>query len=108
MSAAMRNLCFLLIALAGVCVQIYQAQDIKYRCVCPVPAKFAVNITDFRVIEKRSGCDKTELVVTVATGNNSTAERCLDTTKKFGIAMLKCWDNKGRNETRKHECIRKR
>ncbi|XP_055078749.1 C-X-C motif chemokine 9-like isoform X2 [Periophthalmus magnuspinnatus] len=103
MSVPMTRLAFFLAALAGVWVQIYQAQSIQMRCTCAKSVKYATNITDFKVIERRSGCDKPELVVTVAVGNNST-ELCLSPDGKLAKAFFRCWE-KNKNETRKHECI---
>ncbi|CAL1602325.1 unnamed protein product [Knipowitschia caucasica] len=108
MSDPVRKLAFLLFALAAVWVQLHQAQNIPIRCSCPGTVKFAPNITDFEVKERRSGCDKTELIVTIAVGNNSTIQRCLDPMGKLAKAYFRCWENKNKNESRKHECIERK
>lgn len=96
----------MLVALAAALFQIYQAQNIAIRCSCPKTTKFTKdNVTDFEVLEPRSGCDKTEVIFTVAKGENVTEKKCMDPTAKMGFAVLKCWENKNKNETRKHECL---
>uniref|UniRef100_A0A8C6TPZ4 Chemokine interleukin-8-like domain-containing protein n=1 Tax=Neogobius melanostomus TaxID=47308 RepID=A0A8C6TPZ4_9GOBI len=106
MLAPMRRFALLLVALAAVCIQIHQAQNILIRCSCPQTVKMTkLNVTDFEVLERRSGCDKTELIVTVTVAENSTQRLCLDPAGRMAMAYFKCWENKNKNETRKHECL---
>ncbi|XP_069386828.1 chemokine (C-X-C motif) ligand 18b [Paralichthys olivaceus] len=96
----------LLFVVAAVCIQLYQAQGFFGRCTCLSTIKLnKLNISDFDVFEKRPGCDKTELIVTVTGPNNATERACIDTQEDFTKAFLKCWERINKNESRKMECI---
>ncbi|KAM9701310.1 uncharacterized protein ACNS7B_002992 [Menidia menidia] len=106
MDLSRRNGALLLAILAALCVELHVAQHVMGRCVCPATSKLVRgNMTDFQVHEKRPGCDKTELIVTVKTPANSTLEICLHTDRRFGQALLKCWGRINKDKSRKMECI---
>ncbi|CAJ1053019.1 chemokine (C-X-C motif) ligand 18b [Xyrichtys novacula] len=101
-----KSCAFLLVVVAAVYIQLYQAHDIPARCYCPETIPFIRgNISDFQVYEKRPGCDKTELIFTMSKADNSTEKICMNTGKKQAKAFLICWDRINKNETRKRECI---
>ncbi|XP_034543919.1 chemokine (C-X-C motif) ligand 18b [Notolabrus celidotus] len=104
-----KNCAFLLVVVAAVYIQLYQAtHDIPDRCYCPEVINFIKgNMSDFQVYDRRSGCDKTELIVTMNKLDNTTEKLCMNTQKKFGMAFVKCWDRINRTESRKSECIDK-
>ncbi|KAM4585331.1 C-X-C motif chemokine 11-like [Odontesthes bonariensis] len=109
MGLSQRNCALLLAVVVAVCIERYEAQHVMGRCLCPNMGKIIKgNITDFQVYEKWAGCDKTELIVTVNTLNNSTVQICLNTQRRIGIAFLKCWDRVNRDESRKMECIERK
>ncbi|XP_041641671.1 chemokine (C-X-C motif) ligand 18b [Cheilinus undulatus] len=98
--------CALLLAfVAAVYIQLYQAHDIPDRCYCHEFITFIkANISDFQVHEQRSGCDRTELILTLHTAGNTTEEICMNTEKKMAKAFLKCWERINKDESRKREC----
>ncbi|XP_056228022.1 chemokine (C-X-C motif) ligand 18b [Seriola aureovittata] len=104
---AMSQSCtLLLVVVAAVCVQLYQAHDFIGRCSCPNTIKFIKgNMSDFQVLEKRPGCDKTELIVTMNRQDNSTEKICMNTEGKMAKAFLRCWERINKDESRKMECI---
>ncbi|XP_074555428.1 chemokine (C-X-C motif) ligand 18b [Halichoeres trimaculatus] len=96
----------LLVFVAAVSIQLHQAIDIPDRCYCHEFIKFIKgNISDFEVYERRSGCEQTELIVTMSNSNNSTEKICMNTQGKMAKAFLRCWERINKNETRKWECI---
>ncbi|XP_016890378.1 putative LOC103383965 isoform X1 [Cynoglossus semilaevis] len=100
----------LLFVVAAIYIQLDQAQNtIPGRCWCPKSVKFTKgNMTDFQVLERHPGCDKTELIVTMAEADNSTAQICINTQGKMAKNFLKCWERIKKEESRKMECINKR
>nr|WEE66573.1 CXCL18b [Micropterus salmoides] len=103
---AQKSFILLLIVVATVFIQLYQAQHSVGRCTCPNTIKFVKgNISDFKVLEVRPGCDKTELIVTMNKPDNSTEKTCLNTEGKMAKAFLMCWERINKDESRKMECI---
>uniref|UniRef100_A0A3Q1FFK8 Chemokine interleukin-8-like domain-containing protein n=1 Tax=Acanthochromis polyacanthus TaxID=80966 RepID=A0A3Q1FFK8_9TELE len=104
MALSQRNCVVLLVFVAAVCMELYQAQIVLGRCSCPVTIKFIKgNFSDFQVLERRPGCDKTELV-----SENSTERICLNTMGNLAKAFLKCWERINKDESRKMECIERK
>uniref|UniRef100_A0A3B4YXT3 C-X-C motif chemokine 11-like n=1 Tax=Stegastes partitus TaxID=144197 RepID=A0A3B4YXT3_9TELE len=102
MALSQRNGALLLVFVAAVCVELYQAQNVLGRCSCLSTIKFIKgNISDFQVLEVRPGCDRIELI----TSENSTEKFCMNTEGKMAKAYLKCWERKNKDESRKMECI---
>ncbi|XP_074487248.1 chemokine (C-X-C motif) ligand 18b [Sebastes fasciatus] len=100
---------FLLVVAAAVCIQLYNAHDFIGRCSCLNTIKFVRgNMSDFQVLERRPGCDKTELIVTMNNPDNSTEQFCMNNEGKMAKAFLKCWERINKNESRKMECIARR
>ncbi|KAF3687126.1 C-X-C motif chemokine 9 Small-inducible cytokine B9 Precursor [Channa argus] len=95
----------LLIVVAAVSIQFYQAHDIG-RCNCLSTQKFIKgNISDFEVREKSPACDNIELIVTLKNADNSTDKICMNTGGQRAKAYLKCWERINKDESRKMECI---
>uniref|UniRef100_A0A672HB48 Chemokine interleukin-8-like domain-containing protein n=1 Tax=Salarias fasciatus TaxID=181472 RepID=A0A672HB48_SALFA len=106
MALSQLNCALLLLLLAAVCMEFYQAQHLPGRCSCPTSIKFIRgNMSDFQVLEKRPGCDRTELIVTVDKAHNSTERICMNTEGRMAKAFLRCWEKINKNETRKMECL---
>ncbi|XP_042341665.1 chemokine (C-X-C motif) ligand 18b [Plectropomus leopardus] len=106
MAMSQKSCTLLLAVVAAVCIQVYQAHDFIGRCSCLSTIKFIRgNMSDFQVLEKRPGCDKTELIVTMNNPDNSTDKICINTEGRMANAFLKCWERINKNETRKMECI---
>ncbi|KAM3623954.1 uncharacterized protein V6R79_017353 [Siganus canaliculatus] len=93
--ASTQNRCILLLAvLAAVCIQLSQAQIVPGRCSCYHTIKFiAGHISDFHVLEKRPGCDKTELIVALNNPDKTTEKYCMNTEGKMAKAFLRCWES---------------
>uniref|UniRef100_A0A8C5NE88 Chemokine interleukin-8-like domain-containing protein n=1 Tax=Gouania willdenowi TaxID=441366 RepID=A0A8C5NE88_GOUWI len=109
MSVCWRNAAFLLVFTAAVSLEFYQAQHIMGRCSCPTTIKnIRGNMSDFQVLEKRPGCDRIELIVTMSSSTNSTTKVCLNTEGRMAKAFLKCWERINKEESRKTECINRR
>uniref|UniRef100_A0A665W1Q6 Chemokine interleukin-8-like domain-containing protein n=1 Tax=Echeneis naucrates TaxID=173247 RepID=A0A665W1Q6_ECHNA len=103
-----QNSSTLLLVVLTICVQLCQAHDFLGRCSCPKTIKFIKgNISDFQVLEKRPGCDKTELIVTMEGKDSSTEKICMNTKGKMARAFLRCWEKINKDGNRKKECIDK-
>uniref|UniRef100_A0AAT9KF14 C-X-C motif chemokine 11 n=1 Tax=Amphiprion clarkii TaxID=80970 RepID=A0AAT9KF14_AMPCL len=106
MALSQRSCVLLLVFVAAVCIELYQAQNVLGRCSCPSTIKFIRgNMSDFQVLERRPGCDKTELVITLIRSENSTEKICMNTDGRMAKAFLKCWERINKDESRKMECI---
>ncbi|KAL7404086.1 hypothetical protein ABVT39_009267 [Epinephelus coioides] len=106
MALSQKSCTLLLAVLAAVCIQLYQAHDFIGRCSCPTTIKFVRgNMSDFQVLERFSGCDRTELIVTMSNSDNSTEKICINTEGKMAKAFMKCWERINKDESRKMECI---
>ncbi|CAN9510021.1 unnamed protein product [Ophioblennius macclurei] len=106
MALSQRNCALLLLALAAVCVELYQAQHLPGRCSCPTSIKFIRgNMSDFQILERRPGCEKTELIVTMSKAHNATEKVCINTEGKMAKAFLRCWEKINKDESRKTECL---
>uniref|UniRef100_A0A3Q3IQF1 Chemokine interleukin-8-like domain-containing protein n=1 Tax=Monopterus albus TaxID=43700 RepID=A0A3Q3IQF1_MONAL len=106
MALSQKSFAFLMVGVAAVCIQLYQAHDVPGRCSCPNTIKFIKgNMSDFQVLESRNGCDKTELIVTMNWSDNSTERICLNTEGKMAKAFLKCWERINKDDSRKMECL---
>ncbi|XP_040001119.1 chemokine (C-X-C motif) ligand 18b [Xiphias gladius] len=106
MALSQTSCALLLVVVAAVCIQLYQAHDFPGRCSCPITIKFIKgNMSDFQVLERRPGCDKTELIVTMNGPDNSNEKICINTERKLGKAFLRCWERINKDESRKMECI---
>ncbi|KAM8880362.1 C-X-C motif chemokine 9-like [Spinachia spinachia] len=106
MASSMKHCMLLLAVVAAVCIQLHQGHDFIGRCSCLNPIMFIKgNISDFKVLESRPGCDKTELIVTMNNPNNSTEKLCINTEGKRAKAFLRCWERITKDESRKMECI---
>ncbi|XP_068452549.1 chemokine (C-X-C motif) ligand 18b [Clinocottus analis] len=109
MASSQKRCVLLLLLVAAVCVQLHQAHDFIGRCSCLNTIKFIRgNMSDFKVLESRPGCDKTELIVTMTNPDNSTDEICMNTGGKMAKAFLRCWERINKDESRKMECIDKK
>ncbi|XP_060904427.1 chemokine (C-X-C motif) ligand 18b [Labrus mixtus] len=101
-----KSCALLLVIAAAVCIELYQAHDIPDRCYCHEFIKFIrANMSDFQVHERRPGCDKTELIVTLDITGNSTEKICMNTEGKMAKAFLRCWEKINKDKSRKRECI---
>ncbi|XP_051242158.1 chemokine (C-X-C motif) ligand 18b [Dicentrarchus labrax] len=106
MALSQKSCTLLLAVVAAVCIQLHQAHDFPGRCRCHTTVKFIRgNISAFQVYERRPGCDKTELFVTLDKANNSTEDICMNTEGKMAKAFLRCWERINKEESRKIECI---
>ncbi|KAK9540229.1 hypothetical protein VZT92_002695 [Zoarces viviparus] len=106
MASSQKRCLLLLVVGAAVCIQLYQAHDFIGRCSCLNTIKFIKgNMSDFKVLESRPGCDKTEFIVTMNNPDNSTENICLNTEGKLAKAFLRCWERINKDESRKMECI---
>ncbi|XP_040891189.1 chemokine (C-X-C motif) ligand 18b [Toxotes jaculatrix] len=105
MALSQKSCAFLLVVVAAVYIQVYQAHDFPGRCLCINTVFIRANITDFEVFEKRPGCDKTELIVTVTEADNSTQKLCMNTVGKMAKAFFRCWQRINKEDGRKKECI---
>ncbi|KAM4594083.1 chemokine (C-X-C motif) ligand 18b [Fundulus diaphanus] len=106
MGLSQRNCALLLVFVAAVCIEFYQAQHVVGRCKCPSfsrPKK--INITGFQVIEKWAGCDRIELILTRINPDNTTVELCMHPRGKIGVNILNCWERINKEGSRKMECI---
>uniref|UniRef100_A0A672Z4M2 Chemokine interleukin-8-like domain-containing protein n=1 Tax=Sphaeramia orbicularis TaxID=375764 RepID=A0A672Z4M2_9TELE len=94
MSGSAKSCILLWVSVAVLCIQLHLAHDIHIRCLCHETVKFIKgNMSDFQVLERRSGCDKTELIVTMSRQNNSTDKVCMNTEGKMAKAFLRCWES---------------
>ncbi|XP_054461061.1 chemokine (C-X-C motif) ligand 18b [Anoplopoma fimbria] len=106
MASSQKRCLLLLVVVAAVCIQLYQAHDFIGRCSCFNTMKFIRgNMSDFKVIERHPGCDKTELIVTMNTPDNLTGRFCMNTEGRRARVLLKCWERINKDESRKMECI---
>ncbi|XP_076585075.1 chemokine (C-X-C motif) ligand 18b [Chaetodon auriga] len=106
MALTQKSGALLLVVVAAVCIQLYQAHDFPGRCSCHDTIKFIKgNMSDFQVLERRPGCDKIELIVTMNNPDNSTEKICMNTEGKMAKAFLRCWERINKDESRKMECI---
>ncbi|TDH16621.1 hypothetical protein EPR50_G00021990 [Perca flavescens] len=106
MASSQKRCALLLVVVAAVCIQLCQAQVSIGRCSCSETIKFIRgNMSDFLVLERHPGCDKTELIVTMNNADNSTKKFCMNTEGKMAKAFLKCWERINKDESRKMECI---
>ncbi|KAM9363420.1 chemokine (C-X-C motif) ligand 18b [Symphorus nematophorus] len=106
MALSQKSCTLLLAVVAAVCIQLYQAHDFPGRCSCHNTIKFIRgNMSDFQVLERRPGCDRTELIVTMSSQDNSTVRLCINTDGKMAKAFLRCWERINKDESRKMECI---
>ncbi|KAK1886098.1 C-X-C motif chemokine 9, partial [Dissostichus eleginoides] len=107
MSSSQKTCTLLLVVVAAVCIQLYQAQALIGRCSCTSVKLKNVkgNKTDFKFLEKRPGCDRTEFIVTKINRDNTTQEICVDTDGAMFKAFSKCWERINKDESRKMECI---
>ncbi|XP_078123989.1 C-X-C motif chemokine 9-like [Sander vitreus] len=106
MALSQKRCTLLLVVVAAVCIQLYQAQVSIGRCSCLNTIKFIRgNMSDFQVLERHPGCDNTELIVTMNNADNSTEKICMNTEGKMAKAFLKCWERINKDESRKMECI---
>ncbi|XP_047434612.1 chemokine (C-X-C motif) ligand 18b [Mugil cephalus] len=109
MALSQRNCAFLLVFVAAVWMECSQAQHFFGRCSCPNTVKFVKgNISDFEVLERRPGCDLTEVILTQSNANNSTERICMNTEGKMAKAFLRCWERINKDESRKMECIERK
>ncbi|XP_073323458.1 chemokine (C-X-C motif) ligand 18b [Pagrus major] len=109
MASSQKSCTLLFVVVAAVCIQLFQAHDFPGRCSCLSTIKFIRgNMSDFQVLEKRPGCDKTELIVTMNNADNSTQQICMSPEGKMAIAFLKCWTRINKDESRKMECINRK
>ncbi|XP_044201372.1 chemokine (C-X-C motif) ligand 18b [Thunnus albacares] len=108
MALSHKSCTLLLAVVAAVCIELYQAHDFPGRCSCETTIKYTKDISDFQVLEKRPGCDRTEFIVTRTNGNNSTEQICINTVGKMAKAFLRCWERINKDESRKMECIDKK
>ncbi|GAA6225847.1 chemokine (C-X-C motif) ligand 18b [Lates japonicus] len=109
MALSLKSSALLLVVVAAVCIGLYQAHELPGRCSCPNTIKFIKgNMSDFQVLEKRPGCDKTELIVTMGGSDNSTEKFCMNTEGKMAKAFLRCWERINKDESRKMECIERK
>ncbi|MEQ2182971.1 hypothetical protein GOODEAATRI_027794 [Goodea atripinnis] len=101
-----RNCAFLLVFVAAVCLELYQAQHIVGRCRCPSFSRiYRPNITDFQVYEPCPRCDSTEVILTRIKLDNSTEKLCIHPRGKIAVNLIKCWERINKEESRKMECI---
>uniref|UniRef100_A0A3B5R0G2 Chemokine interleukin-8-like domain-containing protein n=1 Tax=Xiphophorus maculatus TaxID=8083 RepID=A0A3B5R0G2_XIPMA len=109
MVLSQRNGALLLVFVAAVCMEFYQAQHVVgIRCKCPVFSKILrSNFTDFQVTEARAGCDRVELTVTRIKLDNSTETLCLNPKRRPGLQILSCWEKINKDKSRKMECLDK-
>uniref|UniRef100_A0A671V0E4 Chemokine interleukin-8-like domain-containing protein n=1 Tax=Sparus aurata TaxID=8175 RepID=A0A671V0E4_SPAAU len=109
MALSQKSCTLLFVVVAAVCIQLFQAQDVSARCSCLSTIKFIKgNISDFQVLEKRSGCDRKELIVTINNADNSTDQFCMNLGGRMAMAFLKCWERINKDESRKMECINRK
>uniref|UniRef100_A0A3Q2CUX7 Chemokine interleukin-8-like domain-containing protein n=1 Tax=Cyprinodon variegatus TaxID=28743 RepID=A0A3Q2CUX7_CYPVA len=109
MGLSQRNCALLLVFVAVVWIELSQAHPtwLIGRCQCPRFSRginFS-NITDFKVIEKWAGCDKTEIILTRIQPDNNTKEMCMNPSLKIGLSLSSCWKRINKDESRKMECI---
>uniref|UniRef100_A0A3P9N550 Chemokine interleukin-8-like domain-containing protein n=1 Tax=Poecilia reticulata TaxID=8081 RepID=A0A3P9N550_POERE len=109
MGLSQRNGALLLVFVAAVCMEFYQAQHVVgIRCKCPSFSKILrSNFTDFQVTEARAGCDRVELTVTRIKLDNSTETLCMYPKRKLGLQILSCWERINKDKSRKTECLNK-
>ncbi|XP_061763894.1 chemokine (C-X-C motif) ligand 18b [Nerophis ophidion] len=101
--------CLRFFFVAGFCIRLYQAHDFLGRCSCHNTIKFIKgNMSDFQVLEKRPGCDKTELIVTMNGANNTSEQICMNTEGKMAKAFFRCWERINKDKDRKMECIERK
>ncbi|KAG8015012.1 hypothetical protein GBF38_022247 [Nibea albiflora] len=96
MALSQKSYALLLVFVAAVCIQFYQAEAgvIPGRCSCRHAVMYIKgNISDFQVLEKRPACNKVELFVTWNKADNTTDKICLDTDGKLAKAFLGCWQS---------------
>uniref|UniRef100_A0A3Q3RPA4 Chemokine interleukin-8-like domain-containing protein n=1 Tax=Mastacembelus armatus TaxID=205130 RepID=A0A3Q3RPA4_9TELE len=106
MQRSQKSCTLLMVVVAVICIQLYEAHDFHGRCSCPNTIKFIKgNMTDFQVLERRPGCDKTELIISMNWPDNSVEKICMNTEGKLAKAFLKCWERINKDESRKMECI---
>ncbi|XP_036958720.1 chemokine (C-X-C motif) ligand 18b [Acanthopagrus latus] len=109
MALSQKSCTLLFAVVAAVCIQLFQAHDVPARCSCPGTIKFIRgNISDFQVLEKRSGCDRKELIVTINNADNSTNQFCMNLEGRMAMAFLRCWERINKDESRKMECIHRK
>nr|XP_046257365.1 chemokine (C-X-C motif) ligand 18b [Scatophagus argus] len=109
MALSQKSCTVLLVVMAAVCIQLNQAHDLPGRCLCHATIKFIRgNMSDFQVLERQPGCDKTELIVTMNNPDNSTEKICMNTEGKMAKAFLRCWERINKDESRKMECIERK
>ncbi|KAM9857515.1 uncharacterized protein ACBR49_001134 [Aulostomus maculatus] len=109
MALTQRSCHVLLVVMAALCMDLYQAQNFPARCICPTTIKFVKgNISDFQVLENRPGCDQTELIVTMSNPDNPPEKICINTEGKMGKAYLRCWERINKDESRRMECINRK
>uniref|UniRef100_A0A3Q1IEC5 Chemokine interleukin-8-like domain-containing protein n=1 Tax=Anabas testudineus TaxID=64144 RepID=A0A3Q1IEC5_ANATE len=103
-----KSCALLLVIVAAVCIQLFQAQGTLGRCSCPITMKgIKGNISDFQVLERQPGCDHTELIVILNRPDNTIEKICMDTEGRRAKAFLKCWERINKEKSRKMECIDK-
>ncbi|XP_046900029.1 C-X-C motif chemokine 11-1-like [Hypomesus transpacificus] len=96
----------LLVVLAAVCIQLYDAQFVPARCNCQGTIKFTAEIiSDFQVFEKSPNCDHTEIIITLQEDN---VKRCLNLQGKLAKAFLHCWNRINKDESQKMTCLNRR
>ncbi|XP_077380936.1 C-X-C motif chemokine 9-like [Festucalex cinctus] len=109
MALVVNSFALLLVVVAGFCIQLYRAHDFPGRCSCHNTIKFIRgNMSDFQVLEKRPGCDKTELIVTMSRPDNGTEKICMNTEGRLAKAFFRCWERINKDENRKIECIERK
>ncbi|KAK5866352.1 hypothetical protein PBY51_020549 [Eleginops maclovinus] len=108
MSSSKKTCTLLLVVLAAVCIQLYQAQASIGRCSCQSTVKTVKGVkSDFKFLDKRPGCDQMEFIVTRINPDNTTQEFCVVTDGRMAKAFGKCWEKINKDENRKMECINK-
>uniref|UniRef100_A0A096LX66 Chemokine interleukin-8-like domain-containing protein n=1 Tax=Poecilia formosa TaxID=48698 RepID=A0A096LX66_POEFO len=111
MGLSQRNGALLLVFVAAVCMEFYQAPAthvVGIRCKCPSFSKIQrSNFTDFQVTEVWVGCDRVELTLTRIKLDNSTETLCINPKRKLGLQILSCWERINKDKSRKMECLNK-
>uniref|UniRef100_A0A667XQ02 Chemokine interleukin-8-like domain-containing protein n=1 Tax=Myripristis murdjan TaxID=586833 RepID=A0A667XQ02_9TELE len=110
MAFSLKTCTLALLVVAAFYAQLHEATFVPgSRCLCDQTIKFTPDtIKDFKITEKRPGCEKTEVVVTIEKQDMSKENVCLSLEGKLAKAFMMCWNRINKDESQKMNCLNRR